>query len=74
MALSPAQLAAAPASHAAPPKTGDFPSLTDGDAKPQGNALPKKGGGKLSGVKAKVEAILLTVGRTGEVLGLWTAK
>ncbi len=33
--------------------------------------LPKPGGGKLSGVNAQVEAILLTEGRTGEVLGLW---
>jgi hypothetical protein len=36
--------------------------------------LPRKqGGGKLLGVAARVEAILLTHARTGEVLGLWFA-
>ncbi|MHB8874428.1 MAG: DUF6066 family protein [Myxococcaceae bacterium] len=42
---------------------------------PQGLwTLPKKGGGKITGVKAKIEAILVTVGRTGEQIGLWTAR
>jgi uncharacterized protein DUF6066 len=34
-------------------------------------SLPKPGGGKIFGVAARVEAILLTEGRTGEHLGLW---
>lgn len=34
-------------------------------------SLPKPGGGKTFGVAARVEAILLTEGRTGEQLGLW---
>lgn len=39
---------------------------------PQGTwTLPKKGGGKLYGVKAKVEAILVTHGRTGDPIALW---
>jgi hypothetical protein len=37
-------------------------------------ALPKKGGGKMSGVRAKIDAILVTVGRTGEFVGLWLNK
>ena len=36
--------------------------------------LPKKGGGKTTGVKAKIEGILVTVGRTGEEFALWLAK
>ncbi len=34
-------------------------------------SLPKPSGGKIFGVAARVEAILLTEGRTGEHLGLW---
>ena len=42
---------------------------------PQGLwSLSKKGGGKITGVKAKIEAILVTVGRTGEQVGLYTAR
>ncbi|XXF75230.1 DUF6066 family protein [Myxococcaceae bacterium GXIMD 01537] len=33
--------------------------------------LPKKGGGKIYGINAQVEAILVTEGRTGMTLGLW---
>jgi hypothetical protein len=41
---------------------------------PQGVwSLPKKGGA-IKGVKAKFEAILVTVGRTGETIGAWYAK
>ena len=36
--------------------------------------LPKKGGGQLRGVKAKFEAVLVTVGRTGDTIGMWTSK
>jgi hypothetical protein len=36
--------------------------------------LPKKGGGKIRGVKTKIEAVLVTVGRTGEQVGLWINK
>ncbi len=36
--------------------------------------LPKKGGGKIRGVKAKLEAVLVTVGRTGEEVALWLNK
>lgn len=39
---------------------------------PQGLwTLKKKGGGTITGVKARIEAILVTVGRTGEQVGLW---
>ncbi|MBJ6762693.1 hypothetical protein JGU66_18160 [Myxococcaceae bacterium JPH2] len=39
---------------------------------PQGVwALPKKGGGKIYGVNARIESILVTEGRTGEQFGLW---
>ena len=42
---------------------------------PQGMwELPKKGGGKIRGVKAKLEAVLVTVGRTGEQVALWLNK
>lgn len=42
---------------------------------PQGLwSLPKKGGGTIKGVKAKFEAVLVTVGRTGEQIGLWVNK
>lgn len=34
-------------------------------------SLPKPGGGKSFGLAARVEAILLTEGRTGQELGLW---
>ncbi|MBX5480707.1 MAG: hypothetical protein IRZ16_02485 [Myxococcaceae bacterium] len=41
---------------------------------PQGVwALAKKGGGKMYGVKAKVDAIYVTIGRTGEPVALWTS-
>lgn len=36
--------------------------------------VPKKGGGAVRGVKAKFNAVLITVGRTGEQVGLWLAK
>jgi hypothetical protein len=39
---------------------------------PQGIwSLPKRGGGSIKGVKAKLDAVLVTVGRTGEQVGLW---
>ena len=42
---------------------------------PQGLwTLPKKGGGKLVGVKTRIDGILVTVGRTGEVVGMYLAK
>ncbi|MFO0600036.1 MAG: DUF6066 family protein [Myxococcaceae bacterium] len=42
---------------------------------PQGIwTLPKKGGGQLKGVKTKFEAVLVTVGRTGDQVGLWLGK
>ncbi len=42
---------------------------------PQGIwTLPKKGSGKQAGVKAKIEAVLVTVARTGEPIGLWLAN
>ncbi|MGQ0503738.1 MAG: DUF6066 family protein [Myxococcaceae bacterium] len=37
-------------------------------------SLPKKGGGKIHGVRAKFEAILVTVGRTGEQAALWMGR
>ncbi len=36
--------------------------------------LPKRGGGVLRGIKAKFEAVLVQVGRTGEQVGLYLAK
>ncbi len=36
--------------------------------------LPKKGGGKIRGVKVKLEAVLVTVGRTGDHVALWLNK
>jgi Family of unknown function (DUF6066) len=36
--------------------------------------LPKKGGGKLRGIKSKFEAVMVSVGRTGEKIGSWYAK
>ncbi len=42
---------------------------------PQGLwTLPKKGGGALRGVKARFDAVLVQVGRTGDVLGTWYSK
>jgi hypothetical protein len=42
---------------------------------PQGVwSLPKKGGGTIKGIKAKLEAVLVSVGRTGEQVGLWVNK
>jgi len=42
---------------------------------PQGVwTLPKKGGGKTTGVKARIDAMLVTVGRTGEQMGLWFGR
>jgi hypothetical protein len=42
---------------------------------PQGVwALPKKGGGKQYGVRAKVDAIYVTNGRTGDRVALWMAE
>ena len=37
-------------------------------------SLPKKGGGKIYGVKSRIEAMLVTVGRTGDQLGIWTGR
>jgi hypothetical protein len=37
-------------------------------------SLPKKGGGKMYGVQARIEALYLSIGRTGQELALWTAK
>lgn len=36
--------------------------------------LPKKGGGQIKGVKARFDAVLVTVGRTGDQVGLWLGK
>lgn len=36
--------------------------------------LPKKGGGKIRGVRTRLEAVLVTVGRTGEQVALWINK
>ncbi len=36
--------------------------------------LPKKGGGTIKGVRARFEAVLVSVGRTGEQVGLWQPK
>ena len=36
--------------------------------------LPKKGGGKVHGVKVRFDAILVTVGRTGDQVALWINK
>jgi hypothetical protein len=42
---------------------------------PQGVwSLPKKGGGQVRGVRAKFEAVLVTIGRTGEQVGLWVNR
>jgi len=42
---------------------------------PQGVwTLPRKGGGTMKGVKAKFDAVLVSVGRTGEQVGLWMGK
>ncbi len=42
---------------------------------PQGTwTLPKKGGGKISGVKARIDAVVVTVGRTGEQVAIYIAK
>jgi hypothetical protein len=41
---------------------------------PQGVwSLPKKGGGKLHGVRAKIDGIYVTNGRTGDRVALWLA-
>jgi len=37
-------------------------------------SLPKRGGGKMSGVKARLEAVMITAGRTGEELAVWTPR
>ena len=42
---------------------------------PQGTwSLPKKGGGQIKGIKAKIDGVLVTVGRTGDQVGLWFGK
>ena len=42
---------------------------------PQGVwSLPKKGGGTMKGVKARFDAVLVTVGRSGDQVGIWFAK
>lgn len=37
-------------------------------------SLPKKGGGTIKGVKARLDAVLVTVGRTGDEVALWTGR
>jgi hypothetical protein len=37
-------------------------------------SLPKKGGGTMKGVKARFDAVLVTVGRSGDQVGLWLGK
>jgi hypothetical protein len=37
-------------------------------------SLPKKGGGRIYGVSARIEGIQVTVARTGEPLALWLAR
>lgn len=37
-------------------------------------SLPKKGGGTMKGVKARFDAVLVSVGRSGDQVGLWLAK
>ncbi len=42
---------------------------------PQGVwSLPKKSGGTMKGVKARFDAVLVSVGRTGDMVGLWLPK
>lgn len=42
---------------------------------PQGVwTLPRKGGGTMRGVKARFDAVLVSVGRTGDQVGLWLGK
>ena len=42
---------------------------------PQGVwSLPKKGGGTMKGVKARFDAVVVTVGRSGDQVGIWFAK
>jgi hypothetical protein len=36
--------------------------------------LPKKGGGKIIGVRSRIDAVLVTVGRTGDQVALYLAK
>jgi hypothetical protein len=36
--------------------------------------LPKKGGGQNKGVNTRFDGVLVTVGRTGELVGAWFAK
>jgi valyl-tRNA synthetase len=36
--------------------------------------LPKKGGGKITGVKARLDAVYVTLGRTGAKLAMWMPK
>lgn len=37
-------------------------------------SLPKKGGGSIKGIKARFDAVRVTVGRSGEQVGLWLAS
>jgi hypothetical protein len=42
---------------------------------PQGQwAMSKKGGGTMKGVKAHIDAVLVTIGRTGEQIAVWINK
>jgi hypothetical protein len=42
---------------------------------PQGVwTLPRRGGGTMRGVKARFDAVLVSVGRTGDQVGLWLGK
>jgi hypothetical protein len=36
--------------------------------------IPKRGGGKVQGVKGRIEAMLLSNARTGETLAVWTGR
>ena len=37
-------------------------------------SLPKKGGGTMKGVRARFDAVLVTVGRSGDQVGIWLGK
>jgi hypothetical protein len=62
MVLTPAQLTAAPASHAAPPKVGDVPVLPGASLPSAGNA-PVPGGGAKAAVERGMDAVAATIFR-----------
>jgi hypothetical protein len=37
-------------------------------------SLPKKGGGQIRGIKTRFDGVIVQVGRTGELIGMWYAK